>query len=163
MKMIDKNGRLFGKISIIDVLVIAIVILMAVALSFKGRQTYTSTSVTKTPITYQVQVSGVRTYVADAIHEGDELYDQDYTSGGSLGEIISIEVTPALKLAEFSDGSISSVSAEDCVSLLLTVRGEGVFTDGRYMLNRVYNLGVNAYRNFYTPYVQFVGTVTTIQ
>ena len=32
MKLIDREGRLFGKISIIDVLVLAVVIVMAVAL-----------------------------------------------------------------------------------------------------------------------------------
>ena len=35
MKLIDREGRLFGKISIIDVLVLAVVIVMAVALYVK--------------------------------------------------------------------------------------------------------------------------------
>ena len=33
MKIIDRNGRLFGKISVIDVLVIAVVLVMAAALA----------------------------------------------------------------------------------------------------------------------------------
>jgi hypothetical protein len=35
MKIIDKNGRLFGLISIIDVIVIAVVAVMGVALYLK--------------------------------------------------------------------------------------------------------------------------------
>ena len=65
MKLIDRNGRLFGNISIIDVLVIAVVLFLAVALQFKGNQTHTGTSVTEVPINYQITVSGVRNYVAN--------------------------------------------------------------------------------------------------
>ena len=35
MKIIDHNGRLFGKISVIDLLVVAVVVVMAAALHFK--------------------------------------------------------------------------------------------------------------------------------
>lgn len=162
MKIIDHNGRLFGKISIIDVLVVAVVIVMAAALSVKGRQTQTSTSVTNEPITFQVQVQGVRTYVADAIQVGDLLYDPDYSTGGALGVITDIQVTPGTQLADFSDGTLETVPKEDCKDILLTVQGEGLISDGFYYLNRVYIVGVNASRNYYTKYVQFSGTVFDI-
>ena len=45
MKIIDKNGRLFGKISVIDVLVILVVAVMAFALYVKNNSlSVTSTS-----------------------------------------------------------------------------------------------------------------------
>ena len=111
MKLMDKNGRLFGKISVIDVVVVLVVLVMAAALYVKNTSlSHTSTRVTNTPITYQVTAYNVRQYVADAIQEGDLLYDQDYSTGGTLGAIQSI----------------------------------------------------NASRNFYTPYAQFTGTVTSI-
>lgn len=68
------TGRagLFGKISIIDVLVLAVVIVMAVALYVKtNHREITSTTTSDTPFTYQILVSGVRGYVADAIREKD--------------------------------------------------------------------------------------------
>ena len=55
MKMIDRNGRLFGKISVIDVLVILVVLVMAAALYFKNIQTHTGTAVTEQTITFQVR------------------------------------------------------------------------------------------------------------
>ncbi|MGE4276519.1 MAG: DUF4330 domain-containing protein [Lawsonibacter sp.] len=163
MKIIDRNGRLFGKISVIDLLVIAVVLVMAVALYVKSNQTHTGTSVTNTTITYQVQVSGVRNYVSDAVAVGDLMFDQDRSSGGTLGTITSVEVLPSGKLAEFTDGTVDTVPVEDGVNLLLTVEGSGLLSDGRYLLNRVYDLGVNSSRNFYTKYAQFTGTVTVIQ
>lgn len=163
MKIIDRNGRLFGKISVIDVLVVAVVLVMAVALYVKNNhKEITGTSVTNTTITYQVLVSGVRNYVGDAVQEGDFLYDMDRSSGGSLGQITNIEKLPGTKLAEFKDGTVDTVPVEDGVSLLLTVEGSGLISEGRYLLNRIYDLGVNSSRNYYTKYAQFTGTVTAI-
>ena len=164
MKLIDRNGRLFGKVSVIDLIVVAVVLVLAVALNMKNNHlSHTSTSVTNDPITYQVLVSGSRNYVADAIREGDLMFDQDRSSGGTLGKIVDIEVLPSAKMAEFNDGTVDVVPAEDCVNLLLTVQGEGIVSDGRVLLNRIYDLGVNSARNFYTKYAQFTGTVTDIQ
>ena len=103
MKIIDRNGRLFGAISVIDVLVILVVLVMAAALYFKGQQAHTGTAVTEQTVTFQIRARGVNSWVADAILVGDGLYDQDYSSGGrALGEITDIQVerTPGMKLAE---------------------------------------------------------------
>lgn len=164
MKLVDNNGRLFGKISVIDVVVILVVIAMGAALYVKNNTlVHTSTNVTLNTITYQVQVNGVPQYVADAIQTEDPLYEQDRSTGGSLGTIVSIETAPGTKIAELTDGSVELVPVEDGVNLLLTVKGEGIYKDGRYLLNRIYDLGVNAARTFYTPYAQFQGTVSAIE
>ena len=162
MKIIDRHGRLFGKISVIDVLVIAVVLVMAAALFFKSNQTHTGTSVTSETITYQMVANGVRTYVADAVQVGDLMYDQDRSSGGTLGKIVDIQVLPGTKLGEMNDGTAGMVPVEDGVDLLLTIEGSGIVSEGRYLLNRVYDLGVNSARNYYTPYAQFTGTITAI-
>ena len=162
MKIIDKNGRLFGKISIIDVLVILAVAVLAAALGFKSNQTHTGTTTSNIPIIYQVRVNGERNYVADAVRVGDHLYDLENSSGGTLGEILSIETLPGKKVATFNDGTMGEAPVEDGVTLLLTVKGYGIISDNRYLLNRVYNLGVNTTRNYYTPYAQFTATVTAI-
>ena len=164
MKLIDREGRLFGKISIIDVLVLAVVIVMAVALYVKtNHREITSTTTSDTPFTYQILVSGVRGYVADAIREKDMLYDVDNSSGGALGEITDIQVMEGAKLAEYDDGTMEMTPVEDGVNLLITVEGEGLVSNGRYQLNRIYDLGVNSSRNFHAKYVQFVGSVFAIQ
>ena len=46
MKLMDKNGRLFGKISVIDVVVVLVVLVMAAALHVKNTSlSHTSTRV----------------------------------------------------------------------------------------------------------------------
>ena len=164
MKIIDRNGRLFGKISVIDLVVVAVVIVMAFALYVKtNHNEITSTSTPDSTITYQMLVRGVRTYVADAVQVGDKVYDQDRSSGGgSLGVITDIEIQPGTRLAEFKDGTIDAAPVEDGVDMLLTIQGSGLISEGRYLLNRVYDLGVNSSRNYCTMYAQFTGSIYSI-
>ena len=64
MKMIDRNGRIFGKISVIDLVVAAVVVVLAAALYFKSNQVHTGGTV-----------------------------DQNYPSGGrAMGYITEVEV-----------------------------------------------------------------------
>ena len=166
MKMIDRNGRLFGKISVIDVLVILVVLVMAAALYFKNIQTHTGTAVTEQTITFQVRARGVDHFVADAIGVGDGLYDQSYSSGGrALGEITDVQVErdPGTKLADrLTDGTAGLLEAEDTVDLIITVKGSGLITGKSYSINRVYDLGINSSRNYCTQRADFTGMVIAI-
>lgn len=165
MKIIDKNGRLFGRISVIDVLVLLVAAVMAVALYIKNTQRdITSTSRGNDEIVFQVMVPGIRTYVADAVQVDDLLFENATDSGGALGRITDIEVLPGTKSADFdADGTVDPDAPVDgCVNLLLTVKGEGIRANGEYMLNRVYHLGVNQKRDFCTKYALIPGTVWDI-
>ena len=166
MKIIDRNGRLFGKISVIDLLVVAVVVVLAAALYFKNTQAHTGTTVTEENITFQIRARGVYDYVADAIQVGDGLYDKDYASGGkAIGRITDIQVErdPGKKLAlEVNDGTAGLIEADETVDLLITLEGRGLVDGKRYSINRVYALGVNSSRTYYTKQAQFIGTVAAI-
>ena len=71
MKVIDNNGRLFGKISVIDVLAILVVLALGAALYVKSNQPHTGVSVPTQTITYQVRVDGAPEYLQNSIHVGD--------------------------------------------------------------------------------------------
>jgi len=165
MKIIDENGRLFGRISLIDILAIVVVIFMAAAL-FTSQVRSTGTQVEEEIITFQLRVQGVERYVADAILVGDSVYDQGYSSGGrGIGEITAVEVErdPGVWLSDqLGDGSLAYLEAEDTVDLLITVEGRGTRSDRICTLNGVYALGLNANRNFYTKRAGFVGKVCEI-
>lgn len=166
MKIIDRNGRLFGKISVIDVLVIGVVLVMAAALYFKSNQTHTGGTISEQVITFQVRAQGVDDFVADDILVGDSLYDKNYNSGSQgLGEIteVVVERTPGTKLAdELTDGTAAMLEAEHTVDLLITVKGRGLITGNRYTINRVYDLGVNSSRTYQTKRAEFDGMVCEI-
>lgn len=162
-KLIDRNGRLFGKVSVIDLVVVLIVVVMAFALNVKNNDLDASkTSGSSTPITFTIRVENLPLYTVDAIQVGDTLYDKDRSSGGAIGRITAIETLPASKVVDLKNGTYAELTNEDALNLLITVEGSGMVTNGRYSINRVYEIGVNASRNFYTKYALFVGDVTEI-
>ena len=164
MKILDRDGRLFGKISIIDVIVLLVVAVLAVAVFVKSQRTQTSTSITDTPVIYQMLLTNQPEYMRSAIQEGDQLYDQERSTGGSLGTITQVEVSDGTNLGALDDGTYAVLPAENRYNILITVEGAGlVSADGGVALNRVYDLGVNSSRTFTTQYASFIGTVTDIQ
>ena len=154
MKIIDKNGRLFGKISVIDVIVILVVAVMAVALYLKNNtMTHTSTATNNQTINYQIYARGVADSVEDVLRLEDQIFDEDRGNSGCLGVIKNIEILPGTEMITFDDGT---------VDILLTIQGEGLVNGKNYSLNRVYDLGVNSARNFCTHFARFTGTVYSI-
>lgn len=162
MRIIDRNGRLFGKISVIDVLVILVVAVLGAALYFKSQQPHTGSSVPVQTITYQVLVEAAPAYLEENIHVGDKVYDKTYESSGALGEITEIERLPSAKQATYYDGTVAMAEVDDAVNLLLTIRGSGLVSDRSYSINRVYDLGINSARTYYSQYAEFNVTVTHI-
>lgn len=164
MKIMDRNGRLFGKISIVDVVVILVVLVMGAAIYYKTHQPQTGSKVTTTTIVYEMQLQNQPQYMVDALKVGDQMYDKDRSTGGSLGEILDIQVTPGTKQAELSDGTVAMVPCEGYYNVTLTLQAEALIeSDGNYAVNRIYDLGVNSTRNFNTKYAYFVGTISSIE
>lgn len=162
-KIIDRNGRLFGKVSIIDLVVVLVVAALAMALNMKSNDLDASkTTGADTPITFTVLAENVDLYIADAIRVGDSVYDKDRASGGAVGKITAIEVLPGETTAETTYGAFIRAGNENSRNLLVTIQGVGMVTNGRYSINRIYEIGVNASRNFYTSYSGFTGSVIEI-
>ena len=162
MKIMDKNGRLFGKISIIDVVVILVVAVMALGLYVKSNTKNITASTEDEIITYQVQVNAIPDYMAEAL-EVDDLIYEDGVYGDSLGKVTDIEITDGDRLAGLPNGTLEMLPVEGTVNMLVTIEGRGIVDEGNYMLNRIYNLGINSARTFCTPYTQFTGTVINIE
>ncbi len=164
-RIIDKNGRLLGKVSVIDLLVVLVVAFIAVALNLRGSMQVTNTSSADTPITFTCLVECIPTNVAEAIQVGDSLYDVNNSSGsGPLGIIQQVERLPGpgSKTELLPSGRFTTLTNEDYCNLLLTVKGSGRVSNGHYVINRVYELGVNAARTYYTAYAEFNGTISQI-
>lgn len=164
MKIMDNKGRLFGLVSIIDVLVVLVVVVMAFALYVKNNSLAASKTgeTSNTPITFVVEAENLPFNVIEAIQVGDKVYDEDRSSGGAIGTITAIEAIEAGKTEKLANGTYARLTNENAQNLLITVEGTGSVANGRYALNKVYELGVNASRNFYTSHAVFTASVTSI-
>lgn len=169
MKCIDENGRLFGKISVIDLLVIAVVLVLALALAVKnarvGGEKDVQEEKPQQAITLQVRAEGLRRYIYESLHVGDELWDQDHFDGKAvLGTIADIQVTrdPGTNLVAMDDGTVERVELEDTVDLLVTIDCTGVVEGRTYSINGDYEVGINSHRNYATLLSKFTGTVAGV-
>ena len=154
-KFIDRDGRVFGLISVVDLLVLVFLVLAGVSLYLKFHVLDTTETVqnqdlsSMDTISVQVLVPNVSDFVADALAVGDEVGD--------------IQIQDASDVADLSNGLRAVVSgAEDHCNVLLTLECRYTESNGFYMINGDYPLGVNAARTFFTKYASFSGTVLQV-
>ena len=162
-KIIDQQGRLFGIISIIDVLVILVIAVLVIAFQTKQSLPQSSGNTGNIPISFKIKAETVQDYAATHIKVGDTVHDRDQATGGAIGTITKVELLPATAVRDLTDGTTARVPVEGRYDVVVTVEGEGLVTEeGYYAINRVYYIGVNASRNFYTKYAQFTGQITEV-
>jgi hypothetical protein len=162
-KVIDNNGRLFGKISVIDVLFILVVAAVCAAFYVKFNVLdVTRKSVDTIPVTYKITIYGVREYTVKSLEVGDLIYDKDYSGGQPVGRITSISAQDAVRAVEKTDGTIVNGPVEGCYDVTLTLSAEAIITGGRTLVNRTYDVNVNSERIFNTKYATFTATITGV-
>ena len=84
-----KDGKLFGKISIIDIIVVLCVIVLAFGIYAKFTSNSDAVSSSeKAKIEYVYKVKGVRDFTIDAFKKGGPVYDQDTKE--YMGEVTGV-------------------------------------------------------------------------
>jgi len=161
VKLIDNKGRLFGKINVLDLVIVLIVILLCVGTYLKFFA-LNNTSVTQNmiPIQFDIKIQGSRQFLADSLREGDEIFDR--TSGNSLGTIAKVEEKPAKQYIQLLDATLVERDIPDRFDVTITVDAQGVERDGAYLVNRSYELMMGTSRNFRTKYTNASGKIVRI-
>ncbi len=159
-KIIDEKGRLFGKISIIDIIVIIIAIVLVVAVYVKfGKNS--SANLTEThEVTYTMEVNGIREGTADAVRVGDKLYDYEHKV--YIGEITDIQEKPATAVIQDLSGNYKETDVAGRYYLLLTLRADCEVVDGRVYSQGTQEITVNANQRCYSKYATFSGKIMKI-
>ena len=122
--MIDEKGRLFGKINIVDLLVILVILIGAavVAVKFLGPGSTAAINPAKTHVTYQVLVESVQPEVYENIQE--HIPGTLMASGEFLdGQVTAVTATPHASEASVSaSGEMLLVPVDsDLLDLVFTI------------------------------------------
>lgn len=92
MKIIDKKGRLFGLINIVDLLIIVLLLaLVAVGVKRFGNKAAVGEATTKKGV-ITAEIKDVRDVTAKNVKVGEPIYD--YDKGTLIGKILTAEVEP---------------------------------------------------------------------
>ncbi|MBQ1891973.1 MAG: DUF4330 domain-containing protein [Firmicutes bacterium] len=121
--MIDEKGRLFGKINIIDLLVILVI---AAALCFAVFRYVlpdrnSGKAVQKELVLY---CHDTPRFTAEQIEKGVRVWDQGYDV--VLGTVKSFEITPLMETVTDASGKTHLVESDWLVSVTLVLDAEGV-------------------------------------
>lgn len=123
----DKKGKLFGKISIVDILVVLLIIAIGAGLYYKFGRTGTVTPFTKTDtIQMSVYLESVQDYVVKSIKKGDVVKDR--VQNVELGRVVDIKVGPDISYFINDKGLVIKGSREGYSSVTITFEGKGIYS-----------------------------------
>lgn len=133
--LIDEKGRLFGKVSVVDILVVLFIVGAVAGAYYKffiaergGAAAQFDT------LQYQViTVSGVRQPSVDAVKEGAEVFDGE--TGGYIGKVIQKDISPAKSFIKKTDGTYAEARMPDKFDVIITVEVTGVENDHGFFAN----------------------------
>ncbi len=131
--IIDEKGKLFGKINIIDLVIILVIIAAVAFVGFKflapGMTSTSSAGVAEV----KFYIEEVSDFVADKINIGDKLMDE--SKNVSLGVITNIEFGPAVSYGTNSEGEWVTSEREGYKSMILTGEVEATQYDHGMIVN----------------------------
>ena len=157
MKIIDKKGKLFGLINIIDLFVIAAVIVVASALvlRFTGARDLRH-EIGSSPVTLKVVISDVRQETVDVIQVGDVV--RDGASGQVFGTIVDKFWENQRRIITTEDDRIvwAEIPERYSIELTLDCRGHDL---GHVLRIASYEIRVGTSVSFYARNYSVTGTV----
>ena len=122
--IIDKNGKLFHKVSVIDILIILVILLCIAGAFIRFSGLLGDNKATPVQIEYVLKVNQIRDKGADAIMKKGELYSS-LSDEAYMGTIVNVEKNVNDDYSVLVDGSIVKTSAADRYDVLITVQVDG--------------------------------------
>lgn len=168
--MLDNKGRLFGKLSIIDLLVVIMIAVMLVGswAAYKNIQNKKVLTENKALIENHtldmlevtMRLKEVRQVTLDAICVGDEVYMKD--TGKCLGKIISVSAEPAKRLIYDQHGQAFDAEVPERLDVILKVEVPGSrLENGFYTADNIH-LVYDSAIEIVTPTIQTTPNIETI-
>lgn len=159
--IIDENGKIKGKISIIDILAVVILIVAAIGLSLRFFSSPSRSARERVTLSYVVEFEGVRSYTVDAMNKKGVVIDTKQKC--KIGEITDVLSRPQ-KLEEFdADGNIVYAEVPNKYSLEVTILSEGKESENGYYVGNDTVLSVGSTVSLATKYVNSSGKVKRIE
>ena len=160
--IIDKNGKLFGKISIIDIAIIVLILVLIAGtyVRFQGSgkaSAGASVSANLIPVTFKIEIKGVREFSFNELKEGDIVSDPENEI--VLGEIVSIEINPFIEKVLRTNGEFSTAPHPDRRTVVIEVKGNAKQKKDGYYIERTCINASEVQKLYNTGKLQFVGNI----
>ncbi len=143
MKLIDSKGKLFGKISVIDIIIVLCIafLLLTMVLNIFKQESAPVSSVNDTEYTTTLKAYNLYKPYTQPFKVGDSVYS---TAGTLIGEIVNVEEKVSYAKMKLSDGRYTDFSYGDLINYYITVKGVGSKTDAGIKADGVFSLLPNS-------------------
>ena len=156
----DKNGKIFGKISIVDLLVVILVITLGIGTFYRFTSSDTAVNLTNETIRYTVRIDGVRHFTIENYHEGLRVYNR--MTNQFIGTIESVRYEPHMPTAQMLDGTILRLPFPDHITIYIDVVANGRVTDTAIFAEGNNEINAGSLLQMNTKYVMVTGTIHSV-
>ncbi len=159
--MINKEGKLFGKISIIDILVVIIIIAVAAGIYLRFFKPVETIQVQTEKFSYTVCVEKVRNFSVDALRNMGGVYDTETKEYlGEITEIISVE--PTKDTGVTSRGNTVAIEYPERYDVTLKIETDGSVGANGYYTSTSRLISVGGELELTTKYIETTGAVISV-
>jgi len=131
--IIDNKGRLFGKISVIDIFAAVVLIMLFAVVGLNiGTNSRVAAAGAEQPVIITFFKDALEDFTVEALELGARV--ENDTDGTFMGEVISIEVGESISFMPDIDGNEVKSSMEGFSSVTLQTRVNGRLADGTVLL-----------------------------
>ena len=141
--IIDAKGKLFGKVNVIDLVVVIAVILCVAGVFLRFRGQAGKTIVKPDEFYYEVELKKVRKMTVDMLDKakGTSFTLADKGRSDDMGVLMDYVVTPAVESIEMQDGTMIERVIPRRWDVRLTLKLNGKMNAGGYMTPQLMNIG----------------------
>ena len=133
--MIDNQGRIKGRISIIDILIVLAIVGMVAGIMYRRAAPHIADILSpEEEFVIVFEVNRIRSIIAhDTVQVGHMLFRQHERQ--ALGRIIDVEHLTAIDIMQRRDGTAILAEMEGRYSLRITIEATGSVTTSGYLIN----------------------------
>lgn len=161
MRFLDEKGRLFGKISIIDFIVIVVVIVGVAWFGYArfGRNLGAEIEARQEPVRYAIVIPAIRPTTADALEKGGKVFE--FKTGTEIGTIRGVSTAPAEVYTLNQDGTLFKSVTEERVDTIIEIDATATVGDNVITVNGV-EVRVGTSIGVTTKWAQVSGYIMTL-
>ena len=133
--MIDKQGRLFSRVSIIDIVIVLVILALGAGFAYRRAAPHIDEIIRPDETFYVTfEVNRIRSVIVDdSVVVGELIFRQHDRQ--ALGRIIDVERLPATEILQRTDGTAVHATMEGRYALRITIEATGSITAAGYLVN----------------------------
>ena len=159
--LIDKNGKIGGKVSVIDLFAVIIVVVAVIGITFRFVSVPSKSARQRVKLSYVVEINGVRDFTVNALNKQGTVIDPKQKC--LIGEITEVSSKQQTMEQFDSNGNMVYAEVPNKYSVEVTILSDGKESESGYFVGNDTVLSVGSDISIATKYVNSSGKVKKIE